>query len=388
MQLNDLLDALDRTAANLAKLEAVWARASPLLPTGPWRGSIPEYDDLCRAWADLLPGLQPVDGWTITNQLPDADELGQAFIDYFEISEPPHAAWDAAEQPGKDLAEYRHRLNRARRRATRQRLQELIQVVDLGLREMLARVPRDATYVLEDDLADELRSSIAEIERLMADTAERRGRWSDLHRHMHFGQGHDWHDVQEFDWPTVLPDIEAGALADADPLPVPNIDLGVAASGQLTGTATVGLAWSKLDDDGFERLLYDLLRDISDYDNVQWLTKTRAPDRGRDLSLDRVLRDGSGAVRTERVMVQAKHWQSRSVAAADVHTTIASAQLWRPIARGLLIVTSGRFTTDAISYAEQHNDNGHAPLVDLWPDSRLETLLASRPALVAAHGLR
>jgi hypothetical protein len=52
------------------------------------------------------------------------------------------------------------------------------------------------------------------------------------------------------------------------------------------------------------------------------------------------------------------------------------------------VVTSGRFTTDAISYAEQHNESGQAPLVDLWPDSRLETLLATRPALVAAHGLR
>jgi hypothetical protein len=64
-------------------------------------------------------------------------------------------------------------------------------------------------------------------------------------------------------------------------IPIPDIDLGEAAGGLLTGTATVGLAWSKLDDDGFERLLHDLLRDISDYDNVQWLTKTRAPDRGR-----------------------------------------------------------------------------------------------------------
>lgn len=127
-----------------------------------------------------------------------------------------------------------------------------------------------------------------------------------------------------------------------------------------------------MNDDAFERLLYDLLRDIPEYENVQWLTKTRAPDRGRDLSLDRVIRDGSGGVRTERVIVQAKHWLSRSIGPGEVQATIASAQLWRPIAHGLLIVTTGRFSTDAIGFAEQHNETGDAPYVDLWPDNRLE----------------
>ena len=40
----------------------------------------------------------------------------------------------------------------------------------------------------------------------------------------------------------------------------------------------------QLNDDAFERPPYDLLRDIEEYQNVQWLTRTRAPDRGRDLS--------------------------------------------------------------------------------------------------------
>jgi hypothetical protein len=55
-------------------------------PPAPSRGSDPEYNDLCRAWHDLLAGLPPIDGWTITNELPDADALGQNFIDYFEMA--------------------------------------------------------------------------------------------------------------------------------------------------------------------------------------------------------------------------------------------------------------------------------------------------------------
>lgn len=389
VELNDLLSAMDRTAANLAKLEGVWARAASFIPTGPARGSDPEYDDLRRAWNDLLPGLPVIDGWTITGGLPDIDELGQTYLDYFEISEPAFTLDEAGQQPGKDLAEYRYRLHRARRRAARDRLQQLTAVIDTALPRLLVGVPTDSRKRLQGEAVDQVTASIAEIERLMGDSAKRRGRWSDLHRHLHFGEGKDWHDISEHDWPSVRPDVEAAALSDTDPLPVPDIDLGRAAAGRLTGPATVALPWDRLDDDHFERLLYDLLRDFPEHQNVQWLTKTRAPDRGRDLSMDRVLRDSTGGVRTERVIVQAKHWLAKSVGAADVAATVAGVKLWEPPAvRGLLVVTSGRFSADAVAWAERHNDSAALPHIDLWPENRLETLLAQKPHLAAAHGLR
>ncbi|MEV0058465.1 hypothetical protein [Nocardia sp. NPDC050718] len=108
--------------------------------------------------------------------------------------------------------------------------------------------------------------------------------------------------VNEFDWPTIKPDIEAGSLSDTDPIPVPEFDLGQAAAGRLTGAASTALHWDQIDDDTFERLLYDLLREFPEHENVTWLTKTRAPDRGRDLALDRILQDGTGCVRRERVI--------------------------------------------------------------------------------------
>ena len=228
---------------------------------------------------------------------------------------------------------------------------------------------------------DQVAAAVGEIERLIGDTAQRRGRWGDLHRHLYFGQGHDWHDIREFDWPSVRSDVEAVALSDPDPLPVPAIDLGQAAAGRLTGTATIALPWDRLDDDGFERLLYDLLRDFPEHQNVQWLMQTRAPDRGRDLSLDRVLRDSTGSVRRERVIVQAKHWLKRSVGLTDIANTVAAIKLWQPpVVRGLVIATSGRFSADAVAWTEQHNDGGAAPFIDLWPESKLETLLAQKPS--------
>jgi Restriction endonuclease len=389
MELNDLLNVMDRAAANLVKLEEVWERARTFIPTGPAAGSAPEYDDLCRAWADLLEGLPLIDGWTITDGLPDIDDIGRMFIDYFEISETPFGAYEVGEKPDKDLAEYKYRLSRARRRAARERLQQLAAVIDMALPRLLEGVDRGSQDKLAGPEVDAVAGAIDEIERLVGDTADRRGRWSDLHRHLYFGQGHDWHDVQELDWPSVRADVEAASLADSDPLPVPDIDLGQAAAGQLTGAATLALPWDRLDDDGFERLLYDLLRDFPEHHNVQWLMQTRAPDRGRDLSLDRELKDGTGTVRSERVIVQAKHWLSRSVRPAEISDTVAVVKLWQPpVVRGLIIATSGRFTADAVAWAEQHNNEGNNPLIELWPESRLETLLAQKPHLAAAHGLR
>ncbi|WP_413100273.1 restriction endonuclease [Streptomyces sp. Inha503] len=389
MDLEELLRAMDRTAANLRKLDSVWERAKPFIPTGPQRGSDAQYDGLRAAWADLLPGLPRIDGWTITELLPDIDEMGQAFIDYLDIGEPPIDVHAAGDRPGADLAAYRYRLDRARRRAARSRLEQLVSTVDAALPIALGGTERGSLERLENEQTVEIEAAIGEIARLLGEDAESIDRWWDLHRHMRFSQRQDWHDIVEFDWPAVRAGIEAKSLGDSDPLPVPDIDLGQAASGDLTGAATLALPWELLNDDGFERLLYDLLRDIPEHQNVEWLMQTRAPDRGRDLSMDRVLRDGSGGVRTERVIVQAKHWRSRSVNAAAVSETATAGKLWGPpLVRGIVIATSGRFTADAVSWAERHNSEGTAPYIELWPDSRLETLLAQRPHMAAAHGLK
>lgn len=380
---------MDKVATNLTKLAAIWERAAPMLPTGPSRGTTVEYEDLARSWRDLLQGLPPIDSWTITEDLPDQDGLGQTFLDYAEIGEPPFGALEWADKPGRDLGEYRYRLNRARRRAVRARLGVLSDTVDAVLPCLVSGVGRDSRDVLVADGIASVRAAVNEIERLLGDTVTRSGRWADLHRHMRFGEGHDWHDIAEFDWPSVRSDIEAAWLEDADPIPVPLDDLGAAASANPTGGVTTALNWTALDDDGFERLLFDLLRGLGDYQNVEWLMKTRAPDRGRDLSLERLVRDSGGSVRTERVIVQAKHWTSRSVPPAELFSTLANISSWEPPpVRAIIVATSGRFTADAVTLAENHNADSKMPLIELWPDSRLETLLARRPDLVITHGLR
>ena len=56
--------------------------------------------------------------------------------------------------------------------------------------------------------------------------------------------------------------------------------------------------------------------------------------------------------------------------------------LWQnPPVDVLVIATSGRFTSDAVTWIERHNETGVQP--QMWPESHLERVLAARPALIA-----
>ena len=64
-------------------------------------------------------------------------------------------------------------------------------------------------------------------------------------------------------------------------------------------------------------------------------------------------------------------------------------RLWDdPPVNVLIIATTGRFTADAVDATEKHNLSHSGLRVEMWPDSHLELLLASRPALIAEFRLR
>lgn len=49
----------------------------------------------------------------------------------------------------------------------------------------------------------------------------------------------------------------------------------------------------------------------------------------------------------------------------------------------LVIATSGRFTSDAVSWIEKHNNGSGRPLIEMWAEGHLEAHLAQRLHLVA-----
>ncbi|BBX87854.1 hypothetical protein [Mycolicibacterium aubagnense] len=78
MELEQLLAIFDAAAANLAKSEAIWDQAEAMIPRSASLGNPLGFDDLARAWMDLIRGLPPVDGWTITESIPTPDDIGRS----------------------------------------------------------------------------------------------------------------------------------------------------------------------------------------------------------------------------------------------------------------------------------------------------------------------
>ena len=382
------MDIFDRAAANLKKLEQILEQAEKHWPSEPAAGTNPEYEDLRRAWNDCLPGLPKIDGFSITEGLPDIDVMGRGFLDYAEIGELPFDIWETQSKPAEDVAEYRYKLGRARRMAVRKRISAVVDSIDAELPLLLQQVDRDSMEILECEQEESLRELFSEVEVLMGDAPRKAKRWGDLKRHLSFGQGHDWHDIREIDWPNVKEDVVAAGQYHFDPLPVPDIDIGIQAQANLPGKASSDLPWNRLGAVDFERLLFDIFRSLGNHQNVQWLQRTNAADLGRDLSCERVLEVSPGIVRTERVIVQAKHW-SKSVDHKEIANTVHSMKIQPPpVVRVLIFATSGAFTQDAVRWTEEWNDKGDSPQVELWPHSHLEALLATQPGLAAAHGLR
>jgi hypothetical protein len=149
------------------------------------------------------------------------------------------------------------------------------------------------------------------------------------------------------------------------------------------------LQWERLNAEQFERLIFNLVSDAEGYADVDWLMKTHAPDHGRDVGATRLRIDSLSGYHQERVVIQCKHWLSRSIRDDEIVKEVTSVEHWNnPPVDVLVIATSGRFTADAVSWVERHNAKGIRPRVEMWNDARLESLLADRPHLVLSFGLR
>lgn len=151
---------------------------------------------------------------------------------------------------------------------------------------------------------------------------------------------------------------------------------------------TVHVAWNRLTDDQFERLIFDLVNTSRGYRNAQWLTHTNAPDDGRDLAVERVFEDTLAGARVFRVIVACRHWTARTTSPAEIAMLREQMRLWEPpLVDVLVIATSGRFSTPAVRLIDKQNQSDSALRIEPWPNSHLEALLARRRDLLVSYGL-
>ncbi len=386
------LEKFEAAEANLSKLESLWSEIETLIPRGIMFGTNPEYEDRCRSFAHVLTALPKIDGWKPTAEPDDLDSIAQNRMDAHELGEPGAQVIVEAsiEAPARELREYRFRLNNKRRALIREALTSLIDAVDADVRTLLQKANAfEPHHQLDAEMWGDLKLHFKQIEVLLGSSVQKPARWSDMHRHMHFGYVGDLNDIEKMDWPQIKEGLRKGLYGTNEPIPVGVDDLADLVAAKPKGAIATELTWSRLGDDDFERLIFSLISSTSGYENPEWLMQTRAPDRGRDLSVWRITKDELAGTTRQRVVLQCKHWLSRSVALQDAAGVKEQMALWNnPKIDVLVIVTSARFTADAVTWIEKHNDTGAAPRIEMWPESHLERLLAARPALIAEFSLR
>lgn len=393
MNLNEAVAQFDAVAANLVRLQNIWAEMKDLIPSGiafVENGTEGQrYQDLARAYEAMIQGLPPIGEISIQSIPWRINEIAQARFDLIDIDEPDAivAVEDAIEAPTREIAEYRFRFNQARAKLVRERTAQLIREVDLLLVGLVERVERDSEPVVDEDW-DKLRTNLKEIERLAGSHMSREG-YGSLFRHLHWAQGIDLHDIATTDWPPVRAALEVALYSELEPLPVQVDNLATLVDSKPVGPVTTELRWNILDDDGFERLVFNLASAADDYRNVRWLMKTNAADKGRDISADRLVNDSLSGTRFQRVIIQVRHWLTNSLRPQDISDVVAKVSLWEPpLVHVLIMVTSGWLTADAVRWIENHNSKGSLPAIEMWPQSHVELLLSARPDLVATFNLR
>jgi hypothetical protein len=394
MDLEQALEQFDLTEANVARLEKVWAEIQGLVPNGiAFIESTPEgrrYQELTRSFREIAAALPAVSGYRIKSVPMRLNDIAQTRLDAADVGEMSIEIDldEQMDQPAREIADYRYRFERTRRELVRDQVARLAVEINSYLSGLTAQFPSDMKLV-EDGRLDLLRNAFQQIERLAGGQIPRTKAWSDMVRHLRFGQGQDIHGIARIDWPSIQTDLRQNLYTELEPLPVEVADLGDLAKTKPEGAVTTEIRWADLSDEGFERLIFNLISDAEDYENPQWLTETSAPDRGRDLAVEHVRIDSLSGPTRERVVLQCRHWQKRSVGMPQVRVLLDQMKLWEPPAVHVLIIaTSGRFTTDAIAWIEKHNAANERPKIDMWANTHLELLLARRPRLSATLHVR
>jgi len=392
--LNAAIRQFEAAEANLNKAEKVLAEIIKAIPCGiAFVGEDPEYEANCRSFYALLRALPKIDGWKPEITLLDLDQIAQWRLDAQEIGEIHCSVAVEREiaEPARLLREYRYHFNQKRRELIRDALIDLIDAIDANLRELKKLLQQDvpSNETVENAEFDQLKENVAQINTLLGSSVSKPARWSDLHRHMYFGMIGDLHDIIEHDWPSVKDGLRKSLYGEKEPVPTDVEDLGALVNKKPSGPVATKLLWETLSEEEFERLVFVLISSEHGYENPEWLMKTNAPDRGRDLSVYRVITDGLGGTIRFRVIIQCKHWLSKSVGPAEIATLKEQMKLWEPPRVDITVIaTSGRFTSDAVAIVEKHNQADTALRIELWPESHLERLLASRPAIIAEFRLR
>src|SRR5581483_12328486 len=102
-----------------------------------------------------------------------------------------------------------------------------------------------------------LRALFKSIDTLLGNGFGRPASWTDMERHLSFGQKCDYHDIVNIDWPNIRQWFDHALYTETDPIPVVSKDLGELVSAKPRGHVATELRWSILSPKDFERLVFN-----------------------------------------------------------------------------------------------------------------------------------
>ena len=395
--INYILKQFESTEANLKKLDELWYRLQNVIIklSKDLRFSQKEsalYENISRHFKELCQGMPKIDGYEIGYFIKPYSVILRGYID---ISKSNDVAYQTNfdEQmflQGKSLNEYRFKLRQKRRELARHKVFDICAEIEKDLDVLKTLEPTNENGKIEHPIWDKLQQRMDSIHALMGNPRNLPPRWGDMMRHISYGEINDANDIIQSDWPSVRNGLDDALRRKYDPIPVSAEDIGTLVSKKPSGNVVTELQWKSLSPDEFERLIFNLVSNAPGYEAPQWLTHTNAPDKGRDLSVYRVIKDALTEPIRQRVIIACKHYTSRSINITEVSTLVSQAELWRdPPCNVVVIATSGRFTTDAIEKIEKDNTHSNNSFrIEMWPDTTLERLLIERPELIAEFNLR
>ncbi len=391
--LETALSQFDKIDANLKKLENLWDQIYKLIPSEINFSVNPEYDDKCRAFRSIQKVMPRIGDLTLNINFYTLDEIAQFRLDYSELNDPTAdiSFENSIAEPRSILSQYRFDFNQKRRSLVLDAIDQVIADIENHLQSISSDIsendnPKDS---LSGSKWTKLRDSFQELDTLLGSSINRPSRWSDMQRHLRFGQVHDYNDIINLDWPDIKSTLQYSMCTKYDPVPVEVDDLDALVKSKPTGTVSTKLNWNNLNEEEFERLIFQLISETEGYENSSWLTHTNAPDKGRDLSVYRVIKDPLSGTERKRVIIQCRNTLKNSISPREVSILKEQMKLWEPPPVDVhIIATSGRFTTPAVELVEKSNLADTKLIIEMWPNSHLERLLASRPHIIGAFGLR
>lgn len=389
MDIEVVLKDFENTNSNLSKMWKVWQLAKPHIPVGPSVGTSPQYEVLRNTWDDLRAALPMIDGWKIDTALPDIALIGEQYRDaaYYGLHE---LAWDVEDdRPEHQLLEYHRKLQAKKRKVFRADIDRIAAIITRNIGLITNNLKRDSTEFIDNELTAEVKILYKQIIRITDLKTVPSARWNDFERHYSFSEGHDWHDIKEYDWPSILQALDQIAYSEFDPIEVTAGELNDYADLTFSGNVVTSINLDSLTAEDFESLMFDVLSSIPNYVNVSIPLKTNAPDQGKDITFSLRVQTGFGGELLEPGVLQAKHWKATSVSVNDIADTLNHVPLWGPPhIRQLIFATSGKFTSDAVQLVQKHNNQGtHGVHIEIWERNKLEFILMKMPEIVQKYRL-